>query len=168
MPDNTRRLFTAEHIRPGYAATMMHGGTAVPASFAASSLTAWLNEASGFTLRLVPFSFYGEDTATWVDYNALNQITPPSWMWARFSEDRGQVNVGFREPHGLPDDGDAGLFGPMLLANRRIGRRRELIRQVRISEPVFVPPLATHWLGGLMPAAPMPPVAPTFHSPGPA
>jgi hypothetical protein len=140
MPDNTHRLFTADRIRPGDAADMMYGGTAVPSSFAAASITPWLNEASGFTLRLVTFSSYGEDAATWVDYDALdNPVMPPSWMWARFSEDRDQVNIGFREPHSLLPDSDAGLFGPMLLANRRIGRRRELIRPMRTGEPILYP-----------------------------
>jgi hypothetical protein len=96
MPDNTCRLFTDDRIRPCDLITTMHGGATVPSTFAAANLTTWLNEASCFTLRLVSFSSYGEDTATWVDYDALgNPITPPSWMWARFSEDRVQVNMEF-------------------------------------------------------------------------
>jgi hypothetical protein len=166
---NRRHLFTAYRIHPGDLTTMMHGGTTVPSSFAAAVLTRWLNRASGFTQRLVSFSSDGEEAATWVDYYALdNLVAPQSWMWAHFSQDRDQVNIEFSEPHNLSFIGDAGLFGPLLVANRRMGMLQELIRPMRLCEPVFKPPLASHWLGHLMPAAPMPPAPPTFQSPGPS
>jgi hypothetical protein len=118
----------------------------VPLSYAATSLSTYLDVASGFTLKLLSFSSYGKDSSTWVDYNVLDDpVAPDSWMWARFSEDRAQVNVGFREPHDISPDGNASLFGPILVANRRAGRRRELIRLMRIDEAVFVPPLGAHF-----------------------
>jgi hypothetical protein len=89
----------------------------VPSAFTTSHLITWLDVASGFTLNLLSFSSYCDDAATCVDYDVLaDPVMPSSWMWARFSDDRNQVNVGFREPPDFLLGAIGALFGPVLAA----------------------------------------------------